>query len=50
MPYYIEQWRPRPKWLLLTPEDRGKFLFDLSPTIQSLIDDPQRPPAGVSDR
>jgi uncharacterized protein DUF6616 len=38
MPYYIEQWRPRPKWLSLTPEDRGKFLFDLSPTIQGLID------------
>jgi hypothetical protein len=38
MHYYIEQWRPRPKWLSLTPEDRGKFLFDLSPTIQGLID------------
>ena len=38
MPYYVEQWRPRPKWLALTPEDRGKFLFDLSPTIQSLIE------------
>jgi hypothetical protein len=38
MYYYIEQWRPRPKWLALTPEDRGKFLFDLSPTIQGLID------------
>jgi len=38
MLYYVEQWRPRPKWLSLTPEDRGKLLFDLSPTIQGLID------------
>ena len=38
MYYYIEQWKHRPKWLTLTPEDRGKFLFDLSPTLQSLVD------------
>ena len=39
MYYYIEEWKHRREWLAMTPEDRGKFLFDLSPTIQSLIDD-----------
>jgi hypothetical protein len=39
MPYYIEEWKLRQEWLAMSPEDRGKFLFDLSPTIQRLIDD-----------
>jgi len=39
MYYYVEHWRPRKKWLGLTPEDRGKFMFDLSPTVQRLMDD-----------
>ncbi len=38
MHYYVEQWKPRPEWLALTPEDRGKVLFDLSPAIQGLVD------------
>lgn len=38
MSFYIEHWKPRPKWLQLTPEDRGKFLFDVSPVIQGLAD------------
>lgn len=37
MYYYIEEWKHRHEWLAMTPEDRGKFLYDLSPTIQSLI-------------
>jgi hypothetical protein len=27
MYFYIELWKPRPKWLALIPEDREKFLF-----------------------
>lgn len=38
MRYYIEEWKPRPKWLQLTAEDRGKFFFDLTPTMQTLFD------------
>ena len=38
MYYYIEQWKHRPEWIALTPADRGKFLFDLSPTLQGLVD------------
>jgi hypothetical protein len=38
MYFYIEHWKPRPKWLQLTPEDRGKFLFDVSPAMQGLAD------------
>ena len=38
MHYYVEQWKPRPEWLALTPEDRGKVLFDVSPAIQGLVD------------
>lgn len=38
MYFYIEHWKPRPTWLALTPEDRGKFLFDVSPTLQGLTD------------
>ena len=38
MYFYIEHWKPRPKWLALTPEDRGKFLFDVSPALQGLVD------------
>lgn len=38
MPYYVEEWTPRPKWLKLTAEDRGKFLFDLTPAMQTLFD------------
>lgn len=38
MQYYIEEWKPRPKWLQLTAEDRGKFFFDLTPTMQTLFD------------
>jgi hypothetical protein len=35
--YYVEEWKPRPKWLQLTAEDRGKFFFDLTPTMQTLF-------------
>lgn len=38
MYYYVEEWKPKREWLEMTPEDRGKFLFDHSPAIQSLID------------
>lgn len=38
MHYYVEHWKPRDKWLALTPEDRGKFMFDFSPTLQRLMD------------
>ena len=38
MYFYVEHWKPRPKWLQLTAEDRGKFLFDVSPAIQGLVD------------
>jgi hypothetical protein len=36
--YYVEEWKPRPKWFELTAEDRGKVLFDLTPTMQTLFD------------
>lgn len=37
MYYYIEEWKPNREWLGMTPEDRGKFLFEHSPVIQNLI-------------
>ncbi|HEV2281290.1 MAG TPA: DUF6616 family protein [bacterium] len=39
MYYYIEEWKHRNEWLAMTPEDRGKFLYDLSPAIQALVDE-----------
>jgi hypothetical protein len=39
MYYYIEEWKHRSEWLAMTPEDRGKFLYDLSPIVQTLIDE-----------
>lgn len=38
MQYYVEEWKPRAKWFALTAEDRGKFFFDLTPTMQTLFD------------
>jgi len=35
--YCVEEWKPRPKWLELIAEDRGKFFFDLAPTMQTLF-------------
>ena len=38
MYYYVEEWKPKREWFDMTPEDRGKSLFDHSPAIQNLID------------
>lgn len=38
MRHYVEEWKPRPKWFQLSAEDRGKFFFDLAPTMQTLFD------------
>ena len=39
MCYFIEEWKHRPAWIAMSPEDRGKFLFDLAPVIQRLVDE-----------
>jgi hypothetical protein len=36
--HYVEEWTPRSKWFQLSAEDRGKFFFDLAPTMQTLFD------------
>ncbi|MFD2091986.1 DUF6616 family protein [Blastococcus deserti] len=38
MRIYVEQWRPTPAWLELDSEQRGKFMAQVGPDLQGVLE------------
>lgn len=39
MYFFVEMWRPKEKWLEMSPSDRAEYIESIGPSIQGLLEE-----------